>query len=189
MRRAFLGADIEMWKEFNTVFEMAVPALEAQSFVSEDPSTANGNGSSSTLMALNHNTLMKDLERLNDLLMIARNMLATTTRAQNLAGDSQIDQQVLKLIDVCVRVTARGYDGDAGSRSETQWANVVGSCKSHLSFKSPTRKACHCISEVYIVHGRCRWLIFLQTRNSSSPACNFSTISSCATRSASSSFG
>ncbi len=75
-------------------------------------------------MALNHNTLMKDIERLNDLLMIA-----TTKRAQNLAGDSQIDQQVLKLIDVCVRVTARGYDGDAGSRSETQWANVIGSCK------------------------------------------------------------
>lgn len=90
---------------------------------------ANVNGSSSTLMALNHNTLMKDIERLNDLLMIGRNMLATTKRAQNLAGDSQIDQQVLKLIDVCVRVTARGYDGDAGSRSETQWANVIGSCK------------------------------------------------------------
>lgn len=90
-------------------------------------------------MALNHNTLMKDLERLNDLLMIARNMLATTKRAQNIAGDSQIDQQVLKLIDVCVRVTARGYDGDAGSRSETQWANVVGSCKFHCSFGLPMR--------------------------------------------------
>ena len=124
-----------MWKEFNAVFETAVPVLEAQSFASEDSSVANGNGSSSALMASNHNNLMKDLERLNDLLMIARNMLATTTKAQNLAGDSQIDQQVLKLIDVCVRVTARGYDGDAGSRSETQWANVVGSCKSYTPVK------------------------------------------------------
>ena len=128
--RQFLGVDLDIWKEFNRAFETAVPVLEAQSFASEDPTVANANGSSSTLMALNHNTLMKDLERLNDLLMIGRNMLATTKRAQNLAGDSQIDQQVLKLIDVCVRVTARGYDGDAGSRSETQWANVVGSCKS-----------------------------------------------------------
>ena len=131
MYRAFLGADFEVWKDLNAVFETAVPVLEAQSFASEDPSVANGNGSSSALMALNHNNLMKDLERLNDMLMIARNMLATTTKAQNLAGDSQIDQQVLKLIDVCVRVTARGYDGDAGSRSETQWANIVGSCKSY----------------------------------------------------------
>ncbi len=130
-----LGTDVATWKEFNAVFETAVPVLEAQSFASEDPSVPNANGSSSTLMALNHNTLMKDLERLNDLLMIARNMLATTKRAQNAAGDSQIDQQVLKLIDVCVRVTARGYDGDAGSRSETQWANVVGSCKLPCSFE------------------------------------------------------
>lgn len=79
-------------------------------------------------MAVNHVTLTQDLERLNDLLTIARNMLASTKRAQNLAAESGLDQQILKLIDVCVRVTARGYDGDAGTRSETQWASVVGSC-------------------------------------------------------------
>ena len=84
-------------------------------------------------MALNHNTLMGDLERLDDFLTIARNMLATTKRAQNLAGDSQIDQQVVKLVEVCVKVTARGYDGDAGSRNETQWTNVVRLCKSITS--------------------------------------------------------
>lgn len=80
-------------------------------------------------MALNHNVLMKDLERLNDLLLLARNLLATRNLAQDLAGDSGLDQHILKLVDVCVRVTARGFDGDAGTRSETQWANVVGSCK------------------------------------------------------------
>ena len=111
------------------MFETAVPVLEAQSFAPDDASTGNGNGSSSALMALNHNTLMGDLERLDDFLTIARNMLATNKRAQNLAGDSQIDQQVLKLVDVCVKVTARGYDGDAGSRSETQWTNIVRLCK------------------------------------------------------------
>ena len=81
-------------------------------------------------MALNLTTLMKDLERLNDLLTIARNMLATTTKAQNLAAEAGFDQQILKFIDLCVRVTARGYDGDVGGRTETQWATVVGSCKS-----------------------------------------------------------
>lgn len=112
-------------------------------------------------MASNHNTLMKDLERLNDLIMIARNMLATTKRAQNLAGDSQIDQQVLKLIDVCVRVTARGYDGDAGSRSETQWANVVGSCKFPCSFE--------CLNAVGhdFMHQKLVWSICLLLANTS----------------------
>ena len=80
-------------------------------------------------MALNHVTLMKDLERLTDLLTIARNMLATTLLAQNLAAEASYDQQVLRLIDICVRVTARGHDGEAGGRAETQWANIIGSCR------------------------------------------------------------
>ena len=80
-------------------------------------------------MALNHLTLMKDLERLTDLLTIARNMLATTLLAQNLAAEASFDQQVLRLIDICVRVTARGYDGEAGGRAEAQCSNIIESCK------------------------------------------------------------
>lgn len=73
---------------------------------------------------------MKDLERLNDLLTIARNLLATTKLAQNLAGDSGFDQQVLKLIDICVRVTARAYEGEEpGRRTESQLTLLNASCK------------------------------------------------------------
>lgn len=107
---------------------MALPELRRQSFVPPDPTNARTPGSASALMAANHATLMKDLERLNDLMTVARNMLATTVKAQNLAAESHFDQEVLKLIDICVRVTARGYDGEAGGRTETQWANVVASC-------------------------------------------------------------
>ena len=103
--------------------------LEQQSFVLPDTMNTECNGSSSSLMVSNHANLMKDLERLTDLLTIARNMLATTVKAQNLAAEAGFDQQILKLIDICIRVTARGYDGEAGGRAETQWANVVGSCK------------------------------------------------------------
>lgn len=72
---------------------------------------------------------MKDLERLNDILVLARNVLATSQVVQNLAGESLVDQQVTTLIDLCVRVTARGYDGEAGSRTEQQWGNVINSCE------------------------------------------------------------
>lgn len=68
-------------------------------------------GSSSELVAANCFTLVKEIERLNDLCTIARNLLATTRRAQNLAAERGFDQQILKLIDVCVKVTARGFDG------------------------------------------------------------------------------
>lgn len=72
---------------------------------------------------------MTDLERLNDILLIARNVLASSNTAQDIAAASLFDQQVMKLIDLGVRVTARGYDGDAGSRTELQWGDVIGSCE------------------------------------------------------------
>ena len=131
--RILLGTNPDNWKDINQVFMLAIPVLEAQSLAPVDPQTG-ASGSFSALMASNHDTLMKDLERLNDILTVARNCLATVTKAQNLAGESLLDQQVQKLIDLCVRVTARGYDGDAGSRTEIQWGNVIGACKSINNF-------------------------------------------------------
>ena len=129
--RLAIGMNPRLWKDINDTFVLALPVLEAQSLAPEE----NQNGASalsSVLMASHHDILMKDLERLNDILLITRNVLATTQKVQNLAGESLLDQQVLKLIDLCVRVTARGYDGDSGSRSEIQWGDIIGSCKSAL---------------------------------------------------------
>lgn len=151
-----LGATSRHWKDIYDVFTLAIPALEAQSLAVADPSTGNI-GSTSALIALNHNMLMKDLERLNDILVLARNVLATTLAVQNLAGENLVDQQVLKLIDLCVRVTARGYDGESGSRTEQQWGNVIGSCESILTDLS-VNKRFRCVRLVR--------LIFLQTRSS-----------------------
>lgn len=127
--RQAIGVNPQQWVDINQVFYLATPALEVQSIPSAS-NAACGATTSSALMMLNYDTLMKDLERLNDILLIARNCLATTQRAQNLAGESLADQQVLKLIDLCVRVTARGYDGETPSRAEQPWANVIGLCKS-----------------------------------------------------------
>jgi len=133
-----IGMNAQHWKDINNTFALAIPVLEIQSLASDDPQTGAPT-SSSALMALNHDILMKDLDRLNDILLIARNVLATTVEIQNLAGESLLDQQILKLIDLCVRVTARGYDGDAGSRTEQQWGEVIGSCKCLNQTKRPQR--------------------------------------------------
>ena len=127
--RMLIATNPQNWKDINDVFALAIPVLEAQSLAPIDPQTGTS-GSFSALMASNHDTLMKDLERLNDILLVARNCVATVTKAQNFAAESLLDQQVQKLIDLCVRVTARGYDGDAGSRTEIQWGDVIGACKS-----------------------------------------------------------
>lgn len=77
------------------------------------------------MIAFNYFTLVKDIERLNDLCTIARNLLATTKRAQNLAAEKGFDQRILALIDTCVRVTARGFDGETNARNEERWQKVV----------------------------------------------------------------
>ena len=125
--RQAIGASSQQWIDINQVFYFAIPCLDQQSIPSEANATT-GAPTSSALILLNYETLMKDLERLNDLLLIARNCLATTQRAQNFAGEALLDQQVLKLIDLCVRVTARGYDGETPSRAEQPWGNVMGAC-------------------------------------------------------------
>ena len=114
-----------MWQGLTDVLTRATPVLEVQSFAWKNPPSATSNGSSSDLIALNYFTLVKDIERLNDLCTIARNLLATTKKAQNLAAEKGFDQQILKLIDVCVRVTARGFDGEANARNEERWQKIV----------------------------------------------------------------
>jgi hypothetical protein len=77
------------------------------------------------LIAYNYFSLVKDIERLNDLCTIARNLLATTKKAQNMAAEKGFDQRVLALVDTCVRVTARGFDGETNARNEERWQKVV----------------------------------------------------------------
>ncbi|KAL8736684.1 MAG: hypothetical protein Q9166_000050 [cf. Caloplaca sp. 2 TL-2023] len=118
----------EIWDAYTEFLIVALPSLESQSFSPEDP-----NASSAALIANNYAILMKDLERINDLLLIARNLLATTALAQDIAGDSGVVHQVIKLIEICVRVTARGYDGEAGARiNEAQWRNIIDAYKKLL---------------------------------------------------------
>ena len=114
-----------MWQGLTDVLTKAIPVLETQSFSWKNAPAASFNGSSSDLIAANFLSLVKDIERLNDLCTIARNLLATTKKAQNLAAEKGFDQQILKLIDVCVRVTARGFDGETNARNEDRWQKVV----------------------------------------------------------------
>ncbi|KAI5286510.1 copper transport protein, partial [Ascosphaera acerosa] len=123
--RQNLGFSPDIWQGLTDVLATAIPVLESQSFAWKSVNAASYDGSSSNLIAYNYFTLVKDIDRLNDLCTIARNLLATTKRAQNLAAAKGFDQQILTLLDTCVRVTARGYDGEANQRSEDRWQKVV----------------------------------------------------------------
>ncbi len=123
--RSQLGFSPRVWEGLTKVLTVAIPVLEQQSFSYKNPPHLAYGGSSSELIAAHYLSLVKDIERLNDLCTIARNLLATTKKAQNLAAEKAFDQQILKLIDVCVKVTARGFDGEANPRNEERWQKVV----------------------------------------------------------------
>ncbi|RAK85425.1 hypothetical protein BO79DRAFT_239942 [Aspergillus costaricaensis CBS 115574] len=120
-----LGLSPDIWQGFTDVLTKAIPVLESQSFAWKSPPTANYDHSSSNLIAYNYFSLVKDIERLNDLCTIARNLLATTKKAQNMAAEKGFDQRILALVDTCVRVTARGFDGETNARNEERWQKVV----------------------------------------------------------------
>lgn len=119
-----LGLSPDIWQGFTDVLTKAIPVLESQSFAWKSPPSANYEHSSSNLIAYNYFSLVKDIERLNDLCTIARNLLATTKKAQNIAAEKGFDQRILALVDTCVRVTARGFDGETNARNEERWQKV-----------------------------------------------------------------
>ncbi|KAL8834251.1 MAG: hypothetical protein Q9170_003838 [Blastenia crenularia] len=123
-----LAEDPEIWLAYFECLNVALPSLESRSSSSDDP-----NAPSANLIAATYTVLVKDLERVNDLLLIARNLLATTALAQNIAGDSGTVQVVLKFIEICVRITARGYEGEGGAQiNEAQWRNLIDAYKKLL---------------------------------------------------------
>ena len=115
-----------------TCFRQALPEIERQSCIPMDSTGTRHDNSNAALMVANQADLLKDLERLNDLMTLARNILGTTV-AQTLAAMEKFDQQVLKFIDLCVRVTSRCYDGSASPKVETQWTSIITACKSSNS--------------------------------------------------------
>ncbi|OCL03710.1 hypothetical protein AOQ84DRAFT_325570 [Glonium stellatum] len=130
--REEIGTDSQIWKEFGELLEAAVPSLEKRCFAVPEPATPDYEGLSGPLIASHSSSLLKDLERLNIIVSIARNVLTTGDKTQNLAAKSQFDQEVFKLISVCVKVTARGYDGEAGTADEDKWQAVINSFKKLL---------------------------------------------------------
>ncbi|OKL56239.1 hypothetical protein UA08_08541 [Talaromyces atroroseus] len=130
--RQSLALSPDIWQGLTDVFTKAIPILEAQSFSWKTPPVSAYEQSSANIIAYNYFSLVKDIERLRDLCTIARNLLATTNRAQNLAAEKGFDHRMLVLIDTCVRVTARGFDGEANARNEERWQKVVNLYKNLL---------------------------------------------------------
>ncbi|KAI9841890.1 MAG: copper transport protein [Thelocarpon superellum] len=105
--RLALGLCPDLWLRLTDVFTHAIPPIESQSYHGKEMVSPGHHG-----VLVSFVPLLRDLELLNDLSTLARNMLATKSEAQDLAADAHFEQLVLRLIHVCLRVTARGFDAD-----------------------------------------------------------------------------
>ncbi|KAF2193024.1 hypothetical protein K469DRAFT_730017 [Zopfia rhizophila CBS 207.26] len=130
--REELGTSYQFWDDLSSVLIAAIPSLDKRSFAAPDPAAPEYEGQSGPLIASYSSSLLKDLERLNQVIAIARNVLTFGEKAQSLSADRMFDKQVFDLINVCVRVTARGYDGEAGTQDEDKWQSVINAYKKLL---------------------------------------------------------
>lgn len=124
-----LGLSEVFWDDVAGVLKAAIPSLERRSFAAPDPASPEYEGLSGPLIASYSPSLLRDLERLNQLVAIARNVLVYGEKVQNLAAMRLFDKDIYAIINVCVRVTARGYDGEAGTQDEDKWQSVINACK------------------------------------------------------------
>jgi palmitoyltransferase len=127
--REELGLSWELWDSLAEVLKVAIPSLERRCFAAPDPAAPEYEGLSGPLIASYSPSLLRDLERLNQLVCIARNVQVHGERVQNLSAERLFDKDIFALINVCVRVTARGYDGEAGTQDEDKWQGVINACK------------------------------------------------------------
>ena len=123
-----IGSELTIWEDLQNLFRAGTSSLQQRSFAPLDPQVPEFEGASGAHIAYNCNSLLKDLERLHDLVSIARNILTAGEVAQNLAIEALFDHEIFRLINLCVKVTARGYDGDAGTAEEEKWQRVVNAC-------------------------------------------------------------
>jgi palmitoyltransferase len=113
--REVLAKNVDIWLRTKAALVAVIPTLATRSVREAYAETVPPGGNipeSSTLIAENHESLLEDLSTINNLLVIARNMLAVKEIAQDICAATQLDKQVTKLMVVCINVTSKGYDGE-----------------------------------------------------------------------------
>lgn len=127
-RREHLGRESRVWNDLQQAIDAAVPSLERRSVAGPDPASPEYDSPSGPLIAANYPTLVKDIDRVHKLVEIAKNILAAGEYSQDYAAKLHFDIAIFKLISLCVKVTARGFDGESGP-DEEKWQLVVNDYK------------------------------------------------------------
>ncbi|CAN8098443.1 unnamed protein product [Discula destructiva] len=116
--RESLSRNVAIWIWITRIFAAAIPNLTTRSVGPlaslNDPDKGVTPQESTALIIKNYQGLKDDLQILNKLMHIARNMLVTSEPEvpQDISAAVHFDQMVYQTIILCVNVTSKGYDGE-----------------------------------------------------------------------------
>lgn len=117
---------MKIWADLVELLRVASSSVEGRSYGPLDGTGYEGPNSNS--IVANSDTLLKDLDRLDILLQVARNVVTVGEKVQNLAAQVGFDREVCTMINLCIKITARGYDGDGNGAEEDKWQGVINGC-------------------------------------------------------------
>ncbi|EGY14383.1 uncharacterized protein VDAG_05547 [Verticillium dahliae VdLs.17] len=116
--RESLARNVAIWIWLTRIFGAAIPNLTTRSVGPlsslNDPEKGVSPQESTALIVKNQVNLKDDLQILNKLMHIARNLLVTSEPEvpQDICAAVHFDQMVYRTIILCVNVTSKGYDGE-----------------------------------------------------------------------------
>jgi palmitoyltransferase len=126
---------VAIWIWLTRIFASAIPTLTSRSVGPlsslNDPEKGVTMQESTALIVKNYASLKDDLQILNKLMHIARNLLVTTDPEvpQDICAVVAFDQMVYQTIILCISVTSKGYGADmVDDTSRTKLNEITEQC-------------------------------------------------------------
>lgn len=112
--REALSKNVSIWMYLCKIFASAIPTLSKRSVGPSALDKDMDTRESTSLILKNYVLLKEDLQLLNKLMHIARNLLVTSEPEvpQDICTAVQFDQMVYQTITLCVNVTSKGCDAE-----------------------------------------------------------------------------
>ncbi|TID20643.1 High mobility group HMG1/HMG2 [Venturia nashicola] len=133
--REQLAVDPNVWNDMHQTLEAAIACLTETCFNYPKPpgqTTDEAENALAALLVTHYASLMKDVGRVNNLLGIGRNILTIGNQAQKMAGKKHVDEGVLKLVTICIKITLRGGGGATTKEDDKKIQSVVNDFKKLL---------------------------------------------------------
>ena len=131
-RRIYLGNSLDVWYAYENTFSRGIQELKAQCYLPKEALQAPDPPCWAKFMVAHYATLRQDCDLLIDFLLIAEQMLFNPGPPQDYLAQSAFDRRVLQLMEFCVRVIVRGYDGEQGIPMEEVYGNILDDIKRML---------------------------------------------------------